>query len=183
MKAGFEKNHLLDGPTAPIWNCILGLYNECYEYENAHPDDVPSDSGNSDISNLEPVSGTLEAIASIIPFELLSVNQIGSCIHSKMRSCGNILSKEFFKIKGKYARDIFKKRFESENKESFALIQVYERLNGTVPSAEILKNEYERRDMLNGPTAPYWNCFLGIYNECYDFDNSHPDEVPIDTGE
>jgi hypothetical protein len=95
MKAGYKKFELLDGPTAPIWNCILGLYNECYEYENAHPDEVPSDSGNSEVSNFEPVSGTSEAIASFIPNELLSINQIKRCVKPKLGTCHAIADNVF----------------------------------------------------------------------------------------
>jgi hypothetical protein len=74
LKAGFEEHHLLDGPTAPIWNGFLGIYNECYESENSHPDEVPSDSGNNDESDFEPDSGTFQAIASFIPYKLLSID-------------------------------------------------------------------------------------------------------------
>lgn len=99
--------HLFEGPLSPVWSCVAYLYTVCYDYYQAHPHEIPSDSGNSDSSDFEPYdsseapddNGSHEQSNdengndsgandqndslnttqkySMIPFELLSLNQIG----------------------------------------------------------------------------------------------------------
>jgi len=73
---------------------------------------------------------------SFIPFELLSINQIGQCIHPKLETCHEIADGVIKKTKGKKAQKKLIERFEREDHESFAAVQAYEEEKGTVPPPE-----------------------------------------------
>jgi len=93
---------------------------------------------------------------------------------STCQEIGNEILKE---AKGKKALKALQDRIEREDHQSFLAVQDYEKANGNVPTPELLKEGFEKQHMLDGPTAPFWNCFIEVYTKCYTSSNDENSEL------
>jgi hypothetical protein len=59
-------------------------------------------------------------------------------------------------------------RFHREDHESYNDVKEYEEQNGTVPSPQQLRDQFTNQHLLDGPTAPIWECFLQQYGQCFE---------------